>query len=213
MTRLTLPSCKLLSLTRFKTVLPLLLGVAVSGQLNAQAPATQSVQATQSENQPLTNKAPETQTALQNSAVAITGPVILQEGTIISVELLDTVGSKLSKQGDIFRMKTTADVSVQGIVVIPAGSMGYGTITYAEPRRMLGQAGELFYRFDYIKIGERLIKIRSAQGGKGKDSTGSTVALVALFGVFGMLKKGADIEVLAGTQFEVYNATNVEFNH
>ena len=154
---------------------------------------------------------PEAQTATQPAGVVPAGPALLQEGTLIEVELLDTLSSKLSKQGDVFRMKTTADVEVKGRVVIPTGSIGYGTITYVEPRRMLGQAGELFYRFEYIKAGDRNIKIRSSQGGAGKDSTGSTIALVALFGVFGMFKKGADIVIPAGTRFEVYNAVNTEF--
>lgn len=192
-------------------MLSTLIALAVSGQLAAQVSESRPSEPPPAGNQLQAAKALETQ-ATPPPVTPATGSVLLQEGALIEVELLDTVGSKLSKQGDVFRMKTTADISVQGQVVIPAGSIGYGTITYAEPRRMLGQPGELFYRFEYVKVGDRHIKIRSSQGGAGKDSTGSTIALVALFGVFGMLKKGADIEVPAGTRFEVYNAVNAEFN-
>jgi hypothetical protein len=147
-------------------------------------------------------------TANDSTTTAPTNKAEIKEGTILTVELLDGLSSKLSKTGEIFRMKSKHDVTVDGNVVIPAGSMAYGTITYAEPRRMLGQPGELYYRVDYLKVGEQQIKIRASRGGEGKDATGSTVALVALFGVFGMFKKGKDIEVPAGTAFEVYIAEN-----
>lgn len=200
--------------TRVSPLATVLMALAISGQSSAQIP----------ENLPAANSSADTQqqtvtlpvqeaTAPPQPLATPATPVLLQEGAIIEVELLDTLSSKVSKQGDIFRMKTRADISVQGRVVIPAGSIGYGTITYVEPRRMLGQAGELFYRFEYVKVGDRQIKIRSSQGGTGKDSTGSTIALVALFGVFGMLKKGADIVIPAGTKFEVFNAQNAEFSN
>jgi hypothetical protein len=155
---------------------------------------------------------------LANEGVVVDSPVtasvtpvanadaVIKEGTIISVELLDVLSSKMSKTGDIFRMKTKQDLVIDGKIIIPAGSMAYGTVTYAEKRRMMGQPGELYYRMDYLKVGDSQIKIRSSRSAEGKDATGSTIALVALFGVFGTLKKGKDIEVPVGTSFEVYIA-------
>jgi hypothetical protein len=149
--------------------------------------------------QPVSAAAPLTVGEMQASA-----PLTLREGTILKVSTLDMLSSKISKQGDIFRMKLDEDLKIDNITVLPSGTIAYGTITYAQPRRMLGQAGELYYRVDYLQLGEQRIKIRTSRSAQGKDSTGSTIALVALFGVFGALKKGKDTEVPVGTGFEVY---------
>ena len=134
----------------------------------------------------------------------LTKAVVIQEGVILKVSTLDALSSNTSKQGDIFRMKLDDELKISNLIAIPAGAIAYGTITYAEPRRMLGQPGELYYRVDYIKHGEQRIKIRTSRSAQGKDSNSATFALVALFGVFGAFKKGKDIEVPVGTSFEVY---------
>ena len=79
-----------------------------------------------------------------------------------------------------------------------AGYSGRGEVTSAKKKGMMGQAGELNIRLDYIRIGDTRIRVRATRGGEGKSSVGATVALTVLFGPLGLLKHGHDMEIKTG---------------
>lgn len=139
-------------------------------------------------------------------AQAMPQELLLQEGTLVRMELIDLLSTKSSKQGDIFRLRLLDDLLVNGQIVAPKGSLASGTVTYAEKARFLGEGGELYYRIDYLKAGEHQIHLRASRHSEGKDSTGAAVALIVLFGVFGMLKKGKDLALPGGSVMEAYVA-------
>jgi hypothetical protein len=155
--------------------------------------------------------------------------VELPAGTVIEMELVDNLSSKLNKAGDTFMAKVIDSVEMGGQVLIPAESMVEGTVTQAvSAKQMTGQA-ILTLHFDKInlpsgdevpisasltekgkKIGKRTAGIvgGSAAGGAvlgrilGKD-TKSAVLGAAVGAVAGTgiaaSQKGQELKLPAGT--------------
>lgn len=155
--------------------------------------------------------------------------VELPAGTVIEMELVDSLSSKTNKAGDTFTAKVIDSVEMGGQMLIPADSMVEGTVTQAvSAKQMTGQA-VLTLHFDKVnlpsgdevpisasltekgkKIGKRTAGIvgGSAAGGAvlgrilGKD-TKSAVLGAAIGAVAGTgvaaSQKGQELKLPAGT--------------
>ena len=60
---------------------------------------------------------------------------------------------------------------------------------------MMGKAGELNVRLNYLKVGDNKVKLRGSKGKEGEGKLGATVALTVLFGPIGLVKHGKNIEI------------------
>lgn len=127
------------------------------------------------------------------------GTVTIPEGVEVRVSPEQEVSSASAQVGDRFSIKVVDPVSINGVVVIPAGSKGTGEVTAAEKRGRLGKAGQLSVRALYVLVGDVRVALRGSKGAEGKGKVGTTVALTVLFGPLGLLKKGKDV-TLSTTQ-------------
>jgi hypothetical protein len=137
-----------------------------------------------------------------SSAGATQAPVAQQarlaEGTEIDLRLDEKLSSKTNTAGDRFQVSLASDLKLADGTVIPAGCKGVGEVTEANKSGMLGKAGSLNIKFDYLKVGDTRVPLRGAKGNTGKGSVGSVIALTALFGIAGFLVHGHNIEVQPG---------------
>jgi len=143
--------------------------------------------------------APATETSPAASAVPA-ACCQLPEGTPLLLELLDPISSARAKRGDAFRLRVREAVSVEGVVVLAAGTEGVGEIVHAEPSRGGGKPGELILAARRLQMGDREVKLRGFKlGGAGNDT--SHVALGASFGIgpFAHFIHGKEIEIPALT--------------
>jgi hypothetical protein len=74
---------------------------------------------------------------------------------------------------------------------------------------MMGKAGELNVRLDYLKAGDVKVRLRGAKGKEGESGTGAAVALTVLFGPIGLIKHGSNIDIKKGTTMKVYVADDI----
>lgn len=126
------------------------------------------------------------------------------EGTEIPIRIDEKLSSKTNTEGDRFTITLADDVKLPSGLLIPAGYKGVGEVTDAEKNGMLGKAGSLNVRFDYIKIGDARVRLRGSKGQEGKGGTGTVVVLTVLFGPLGLLAKGHNVEVKKGQEMTVY---------
>ncbi|ATQ45048.1 hypothetical protein CSW64_15205 [Caulobacter mirabilis] len=122
----------------------------------------------------------------------------------------DDLSSKSAAEGDRFSLSLDDSVPLAGGLSLKPGYRGAGEVTHAEKRKMMGQAGELSVRIDYLRVGETRIRLRGQKGGEGDSRVGTTVALTVLFGPLGLLKKGKDIEIKKGQVITVYVDADAE---
>lgn len=131
-------------------------------------------------------------------------PVKVPEGTEMLVRFNDALSSGKSTEGDQFSITLDEDVKLPDGSVIKRGYRGKGEVTQAKKKGMMGQAGEMNIRLDYLKVGDTRIHLRANKGGEGEGAMGATVALTLLFGPLGLLKHGHDVEIKRGQTLTAY---------
>src|SRR6185295_15010410 len=100
-------------------------------------------------------------------------PLVVPAGTVLTVRLGQTVGSKISSAGQTFTATLASPVVVGGKTAIPAGASATGTVVDAKPLGRFKGGASLQLRLTSIAIGgaEQSISTSSVvrvEKGKGK---------------------------------------------
>jgi hypothetical protein len=104
----------------------------------------------------------------------------LVPNTIVELDVIDPVGSKTSKAGDLFELRTRDPLVVDGIQLVPAGAFVQGQVVHAAPNKFGGAPGELILAARYVQLPEGRLRLKSAFGlaGKNRRKTSAAVALL-----------------------------------
>ena len=76
--------------------------------------------------------------------------VSLPAGTILKLEMLDSVSSRMNDMGDEFSAMLKEDKIVDGQVALPAGTVVRGTINRIVPSKRLSRSAIVYFSFDHI---------------------------------------------------------------
>jgi hypothetical protein len=132
--------------------------------------------------------------------------LIVPAGTVLTVRLGQSVGSKISTPGETFTATLASPVTVDGKTAIPAGATATGTVVDAKPLGRFKGGAVLQLRLTSITVNgaDQAIStsavVRSEKG-KGKRTAvmaGGGAGLGALIGGLAGGGKGAAIGALAG---------------
>lgn len=86
------------------------------------------------------------------AAPAAAAEVVVPAGTRIPLALRTPVSTKHSHEGDRVYLETQFPVTIDGHIVIPAGSYVNGTVTTSKAAGIVKGKGELFLRFDSLTL-------------------------------------------------------------
>jgi hypothetical protein len=133
-------------------------------------------------------------------------PLVVPAGTVLTVRLGQTVGSKISSPGQTFTATLASPVVIDGKTAIPSGAAASGTVVDAKPLGRFKGGASLQLRLTSITIegAEQSISTSSVvrtQKGKGKRTAvmaGGGAGLGALIGGLAGGGKGAAIGAVAG---------------
>lgn len=145
-------------------------------------------------------------TAMSNMKPEPAKPLVVPAGTVLTVRLGQTVGSKISSAGQTFTATLASPVVVGGKTAIPSGASATGAVVDAKPLGRFKGGASLQLRLTSIAIGgaEQSISTSSvvrSEKGKGKRTAvmaGGGAGLGALIGGLAGGGKGAAIGALAG---------------
>lgn len=133
--------------------------------------------------------------------------MVLQEGTVVSLTLLQDINSKKNTAGEIIEFETTEPVIIGDRVAIPKGAKATGKITESEKAKGLGKAGKLNFTIDYLTTpAGKIIKLTTEVKADGKNKTGTAVAEAVLLTPLFLLKKGKNKEFKKGDPFKAFIA-------
>ncbi len=135
---------------------------------------------------------------------------IIPSGTVFPIRTLNQLSSRTSRTGDIFRIEALQDVVIDGVVVLPVGSIGQGRVTNARKGGMMGKGGDLEIRFDFISTYDGTIVPIEWTEAAGMQDKGISFAEVFFLGVFSLLKTGDNIVLPADSQFYVLTKAPTE---
>jgi type IV secretion system protein VirB10 len=113
------------------------------------------------------------QAAASPPAASSAGVYTLDSGTRVALNLINSISTKHSQQGDRVYLETAFPVLANGRIVIPVGSWVAGTVTEVKkPGRVKGR-GELYIRFDTLTLPNGVQRdLRSRMDGMDASSTG-----------------------------------------
>lgn len=124
------------------------------------------------------------------------GFVRIPANTPVNFEIVEALSSKTSKIDQTFAIRLLDPVTVDGKVVLPAGTAGEGQVVHAAKATGLGKAGELILAARYMQCGDTKIGLRGLKlGGTGEDKTGTLMAATIAVGVIAtplMFMKGGE---------------------
>jgi hypothetical protein len=152
---------------------------------------------------PAPTAAPVAAIAAPNAPDAL-GRYMLRDGTDVNLVFAQDLSSKTSSEGDPVTLTLVDDLKVGDTVVAKAGSKAIGEVTKAEKSGMMGKAGELNIRLNYLKVGDAKIKLRGTKGKEGESGTTGAVVLTVLFGPIGLIKHGKNVEIKQGQSLHAF---------
>ena len=138
---------------------------------------------------------------LSAQAIVLGGPSapMLRSGTEVQLRTLEelTTNGKLLKVGRRFNLETTDAISVNGQVVIPAGSRAVGEVTSIRNKGMWGKSGNIEARVVYVSANGRNIRASGTLSDKGTTGTAGVVGAIVLLPVAGFFMTGTSAVVRA----------------
>lgn len=132
------------------------------------------------------------------------GKYMLREGSDVNLRFAQSLSSKTAAEGDPVTLELVDDLKVGETVVAKAGSKAIGEVSAAKKSGMMGQAGDLSIRLEYLKVGDTKVKLRGVKGKQGESGVGATVALTVLFGPIGLIKHGKNVEIKEGQSLHAF---------
>ncbi len=136
----------------------------------------------------------------------------LLDGTPIKLRLSQTISSADAKVGQEIPFEVVEDVSVDGVVVLPKGSVAIANVTEAEHKKSMGRAGKLNVTLSYARLADQeKVALRAVKESKGGGHVGAmTGAIVATSIVFFpaaplfLFIHGKDITIPQGTEITAF---------
>lgn len=155
----------------------------------------------------------EEQAAAQKVTIAnvMQGHIYIPKKTMFNVELIEPASSKTHKKNQQVEFKTTENLIINGVVVIPKGTVGMGYVYEVQKAGGFGRKGVLRIAGKEIKtLNNVSVPLRKGLEGKGKTDGGAVAVAAAVSLVGGLFMKGSNINYPAGTDFQVEVRDNVD---
>ncbi|MDO7840976.1 hypothetical protein [Sphingomonas immobilis] len=109
------------------------------------------------------------------------GFVRLAGGTPVMIAVADAMTSKTAKIDDFFAIRLITPITVDGVVIVPAGTTGKGQVVHAAKARALGKAGELILAARSLTCGTTEIGLRGFRfSGEGRDKSHDLTKVIAV---------------------------------
>lgn len=139
---------------------------------------------------------------------ATSDKLVLKEGSDVQLKFAQDLNSKTAAEGDPVNLVLDQDLKLGDVVIAKAGAKAVGTITHTKRAGMMGHAGELNMRLEYLLVGDGRLKLRGSKGKEGEGKEGAAVALTVLFGPIGLIKHGKNVEIKSGTPLAAFTDEN-----
>jgi len=180
----------------------LILTLSIAGVALAQEPQPAA--------QPEVKAAVPVVTVATTATAPVSEKLVLKEGADVNLKFSQDLSSKTATEDDPVNLVLDQDLKIGDIVIAKAGAKAVGTITHAKKAGMMGKAGELNMRLQYLIVGDTRLKLRGTKGKEGQGKEGAAVALTVLFGPIGLIKHGKNVDIKEGTPLLAYTDENFE---
>jgi hypothetical protein len=141
-----------------------------------------------------------------------TGSVLLKEGTEVTLKFAQKLSGKSAFIGEPVELILAQDLKVGEAVVVKQGARVLGTVVAGkESEKKRKEARELAMRVDFLKAGNKKIKLRGEKAAEGKRNKNAMVEGTVFLGLSGLLMTSVKhYEIPEGATVTAYVDEDVE---
>lgn len=143
---------------------------------------------------------------LMASIASAAQTVSLNSDTEVRLETIAPLTSKTSVKGDLVPLRTTADVIVDGKIIVPGGTPAVGQVSDARAKGALGMSGRLVIQPLYLTVQNTTIRLLGNTSNHGSVTAGAVIGMAVLTPGF----TGRSATIPAGTPIIAYVAHTTE---
>ncbi|WP_218847383.1 hypothetical protein [Sphingomonas sp. R3G8C] len=132
------------------------------------------------------------------NAAAVPG---LAVGTPLQLMLLTEVTSRTAHAGDRFKLRVNEAIVLDGVTVVPVGTLAWGEVVTQQANGAAGKSGRLGAQLLYLDMPTGRVPLEGKIARKGDGNAGGVLMAVVGFGVFGLLAQGDSARLRAGDIF------------
>lgn len=141
-----------------------------------------------------------------------TTPPTLVAGTPVTVMTNEEISTNPCKVGASFGVTVVRDVTSLGVVVIPAGAIGSGEITFCTNKGGFGKPGILGIALRQLDLNGKKIALDGRYREEGRNNNGATAATWFAVGVFSGFIKGRAGVIPKGRELRARTGEDIAFN-
>lgn len=130
--------------------------------------------------------------------------IMIPQGTPIRVELKDRLSTKITQKGETFDLEVIEDIKVDGMMVIPAGTLAVGEVSRSDAKGAFGKSGKLEARILYVKLKGRTVRVSGTLAVAGQGGTTETVLTAIAAGTLAFAVTGKSAVLEPGTELFVH---------
>ena len=140
------------------------------------------------------------------------GKLLLKEGTEVNLKLAQKLTAKSAVVGEPVELVLAQDLKVNGAVVVRQGARVLGTVVAGkESEKKKAEAHSLAIRVDFLKAGDKKIRLRGEKNAEGKRNKDAMVAGTIFLGVSGLLMtSGKHYVIPEGSPVTAYVDEDIE---
>lgn len=140
------------------------------------------------------------------------GYPVLEDGTPIRLSLARTLSSADCRVGDRVDFKVVEPIVIDGVTVVPQGSIAWGKVAEAKHKRRMTRGGKLAIAIESVKLANSdkatLRAVREATGGghtalMSGAMIGTAIVFLPVTPVW-LLMHGKDVQIPEGTEITAY---------
>ena len=138
------------------------------------------------------------------------GEIIIPAGTRIELETVQSISSELIQPGEPVDFKVRADVSINGVVVVKAGTLAKGVVITSDHAKGIGKEGNVEIQVKNVQAvdGSFLPLSSNSIARKGENNAVLSIVLGVLICLLFLLIKGKNGVIPAGTSVDAIVASN-----
>jgi hypothetical protein len=143
----------------------------------------------------------------------VTAAVKLPAGTVVDLELQQTITSGYTPVDRPVYFRVKDDVLAGGQVLIRRGTLVSGRMVHAQNQERMAQSGSFSYDVHFVPaVDGQNIRVIAGTTRAGRDRNGALATEVILWGVFGLLTHGANAWIERGSILEAQVLTDKQID-
>ena len=156
-------------------------------------------------------RAPSAASVADSAQPAPAQRLVLPSGAPLTVVVNNALSSQSNHVGDRFQVAVAEDVSENGVVVIPKGTIGYGEVTFSTSKGGWGKGGILGIALRYLELNGETVELDGRYREEGRQRDGAASATMFAVGIFAALVKGGASAIPKGRLLQAHTASDISY--